>query len=192
MNTTLEQYRSAARPLTAVVDAVPAEAWSHPSPCEDWTARDVVGHLVATQRSFLTERGVALGDAPDATTDPAAAWRAHVAQVEVALTDDAVPAVAFDGFFGPTTVGDTLVRFYVWDMVVHRWDVATAVGAGTGTTFTADELDRVEDGIAGFGDALYVDGICRPGVEAPADADRATRLLARLGRRTGALASDRG
>ncbi len=181
MNTTLVQYRTAARPLTEVIDAVPADGWSRPSPCEDWTARDVVGHLVETQRSLLAEHGVDLGPAPDIDDDPAAAWRAHCGEVTAALADDAVPDIAFDGFFGPTTLGETLVQFYVWVMVVHRWDIATAVGART--SFSDDELDRVERGIEGFGDALYLEGICKPGVDAPADADRATRALALLGRR---------
>jgi uncharacterized protein (TIGR03086 family) len=181
MDITLTQYRTAARSLAEVVDAVPPEGWSRPSPCEDWTARDVVGHLIETQRSLLAEHGVDLGPAPDLDAGPAAAWRDHAGQVTAALADDAVPAIAFDGFFGATTLGDTLVQFYVWDMVVHRWDVATA--AGIGTALTDDELDRVERGIEGFGDALYLEGICKPGVAAPAGADRATRLLARLGRR---------
>jgi uncharacterized protein (TIGR03086 family) len=189
MDTTLTQYRTAARPLTEVIDAVPPEAWSRPSPCEDWTARDVVGHLIETQRSLLAEHGVDLGPAPDAD-DPAAAWRAHCGRVTAALADDAVPAIAFDGFFGPTTLGDTLVQFYVWDMVVHRWDIATAVGAGT--SFSDDELDRVARGIEGFGDALYMEGICKPGVDVPDDADRAARLLARLGRRGMAVSAGAG
>jgi uncharacterized protein (TIGR03086 family) len=180
MDTTLTQFRTAARPLTEVVDAVPAQGWSSPSPCEGWTAGDVVGHLIETERSLFAQHGVELGPAPDGA-DPAAAWHRHCEEVTTVLADDAVPAIAFDGFFGPTTLGETLVQFYVWDLVVHRWDIATAVGVGT--TFTDDELDRVERGIEGFGDALYTEGICKPGVQAPADADRATRLLARLGRR---------
>jgi len=59
-------------------------------------------------------------------------------------------------------------------------DVARAVGAGAGLTNA--ELDRIEAGAESFGEALYMDGICRPAVEVPADADRATRVLARLGR----------
>ena len=77
-------------------------------------------------------------------------------------------------------MGANLVRFYGFDMLVHRWDVAQAAGVDAG--LTADELDRIERGADGFGDALYLDGVCRPGVEAPADADREARVLARLGR----------
>jgi len=180
MDTTLEQYESVNRPLTALLDAVPADAWSRPSPCEDWTAAGVVGHLVETQRGLLSEHGVDLGPAPDVDRGPAAAWREHTGRVTRALADEALVTTAFDGYFGPTTLGGTLVQFYVWDMVAHRWDVATAVGVDA--ALTDAELDRVEAGIAAFGDALYMEGICKPAVEVPPGSDRATVLLARLGR----------
>lgn len=186
--TTLQQYESANRPLTAVLDAVPADGWEAPSPCEGWSARDVVHHLVDTQRELLGTHGVDLGEAPDLAADPAAGWREHARRVAEALADDAVPAVSFEGFFGPTTLGATLEQFYVWDMLVHRWDVARAVGAepaGAGSSvgfFSAAELDLVEGGADGFGEAIHMEGVCRPGVEAPADAAREVRLLARLGR----------
>jgi len=65
-------------------------------------------------------------------------------------------------------------------MFVHRWDIARAVGADAGLTDA--EVDRMEAGADSFGPALYMDGICRPAVDVPADADRPTRVLARLGR----------
>ncbi|MGY1724223.1 TIGR03086 family metal-binding protein [Blastococcus sp. SYSU DS0533] len=180
MTRTATSYQAAERPLTALLDAVPAAGWSNPSPCEGWTAADVVDHVVTTQREFLTTHGVDLGPAPDVAADPAAAWRAHARRVAEVLGDDAVATREFEGFFGPTTVGAALEQFYVWDMVVHRWDVARAVGADA--ALTDEELDRVEAGADGFGPALHMDGICRPAVEVPGDADRATRVLARLGR----------
>ena len=173
-------HAAADRPLTAVLDAVPADAWDRPSTCQEWTVRDVVRHLVQTQREFLTERGVDLGTEPDVDADPAAAWRAHARRVAAVLADEAVAGRANDGFFGPTTVGATLEQFYVWDMVVHRWDVARSIRADP--ALTDAELDRVEAGADAFGEALYMEGICRPGTEPPAGADRATRVLARLGR----------
>lgn len=121
-----------------------------------------------------------LGPAPDVAADPAAAWRAHARQVAGVLGDDAVAGRQFDGFFGPTTVGAALEQFYVGDMVVHRWDLARAVGAEAG--LTDEELDRVEAGADGFGPALHMHGICRSAVDVPGTADRTTRVLARLGR----------
>lgn len=178
---TLQRYREANGPLTALLDQVPPEAWGAPSPCEGWDARQVVRHLVDTQRDFLIGRGLELGHAPDVDVDPAAAWRAHSSVVTGLIARDEVVAAPFDGHFGPTTTGETLERFYVFDMVVHRWDLARAVGGDE--TLTDTELDRLEAAIAGFGEAIHAEGVCRPGVEPPAGAGRQTRILARLGRR---------
>jgi uncharacterized protein (TIGR03086 family) len=173
-------YSAALEPLLAVVDAVPAGGWDAATPCEGWSARDVVAHLVDTQREFLTGRGLDLGPAPDVAADPAGALRAHAGRVLAAIGDPAVADAPYDGFFGPTTLGETLEQFYVWDLVVHRFDLATATGQDA--ALTGAELDRIESGAASWGDALYTEGICRK-LEAPAGADRRTRVLALLGRR---------
>lgn len=176
-----ELHAEADRALVAVLDAVPADGWDAPSPCEGWTARDVLGHLVRAQRAFLTGRGFDLGPEPDVDADPAGAWRAHSAAVARLLADDGATSSAFDGHFGPTTVGEAMARFYVFDMIVHRWDIARAVGRDE--RFTEEEMDRLEVGMEGFGPALYSDGVCEGGVEPPEGADRQARVLARLGRR---------
>jgi uncharacterized protein (TIGR03086 family) len=169
--------------LRAVIDAAPEDAWDSPSPCEGWSARDVLGHLIDTERSFLSERA---GMDPDPEvdtelqTDPPAAWRRHVEAIRPLIVDEDRMAQPFDGHFGPTTVGDTFLQFYVFDMLVHRWDLATALGLPAG--FSDDELDLIEASAAGWGDALYMDGVCRSGVEPGPDADRQARVLAMLGR----------
>jgi uncharacterized protein (TIGR03086 family) len=180
VNPTAELHATADAPLSRLLDAVPPSGWGAPSPCPGWTAADVVAHLVSTQRDFLGTHGVDLGAAPDVAADPADAWREHSARVAAALADDDVPARAFDGFFGPTTVGEAFARFYVWDMVVHRWDLARAVGADP--ALTDAELDLVEAGADGFGPALHMEGICGPALEVPDSAARPTRVLALLGR----------
>jgi uncharacterized protein (TIGR03086 family) len=180
MTSTADRYESASQPLLDVLDAVPADAWTSPSPCAGWTARDVVGHLVETQREFLTGRGLDLGPAPDVAAGPAAAWRDHAKRVLAVIAVDDVVDAPYEGFFGPTTVGATFEQFYVWDMVVHRWDVARSVGADAGLTDA--ELDRIERGADSFGEALHMEGICGPAVPTGPEAGRLTRVLARLGR----------
>lgn len=179
--TVTERFDAADRPLSALLDAVPADRWDAPSPCEGWTARDVVAHLIGAQRDFLTGKGIDLGPVPPVDGDPATAWRAHRDEIRPLLDDAARMGTPFDGHFGPTTIGATLERFYVFDMVAHRWDLARAVDGDD--SFTEEELDMLETGIAGFGAAIHMDGVCKPGVEAPAGADRRTRILALLGRR---------
>ena len=41
------RYLRALDRVGAVVDAVPAERWDVPTPCSGWSARRLVGHLVA-------------------------------------------------------------------------------------------------------------------------------------------------
>ncbi|MBZ2194913.1 TIGR03086 family metal-binding protein [Occultella gossypii] len=173
-------HRRVDEPLFALLGSVPNDRWSATSPCEGWSARDVVRHLIDTQREFLTGQDLDLGPAPDVDADPVAAWRVHSARVAALLADPAVAERGYDGFFGPTTIGATFERFYVWDMVVHRWDIARA--AGTDESLTGYELDMIETGADSFGPTLYMDGICGPAVDPPDGADRQTRLLARLGR----------
>ena len=180
MDSIATQYDRADRALTGLLDRVPASAWDSPSPCQDWTAADVVRHLIGTQRDFLTKHGADLGEPPDDTADPVHAWRHHAQRVAGVLADDGFVSTEFDGFFGRTIVGEALRNFYVWDMLVHRWDVARA--AGLDAPFDDTELDLIEQGAESFGPALYMEGVCRPAVEAPADAGRTTRVLARLGR----------
>lgn len=185
-NETSARYADANLPLAAVLDAVPADAWDRPSPCEGWVARDVVRHLIDTQRDFLTGRGFDLGPAggeavgPAVDADPAGAWRAHASAVTGLLARPEVPDTGYDGWFGPTTVGATLVQFYVPDMVIHRWDVASAVGGDT--RLSDGELDRTAESIDSWGEAMYMDGICKPGLEPPAGVSRQVTLLARMGR----------
>jgi uncharacterized protein (TIGR03086 family) len=177
--TTVTPYRAALTPLSDIVATV--TDWAAPSPCEGWSALDVLDHILTTQRALLTERGLTLPPPADLAADPVAAWTAHAATVAGLLDDPAIAGIAYDGHFGPTTLGETVERFYVFDMLVHRWDLARA--AGSDTSFTDAELDRIDESAQSFGPVLYMEGICRPAVPAASDADRQTRVLATLGRR---------
>ena len=177
MTTHLEQYVKLAEPFGRVV--ADTRHWDAPSPCDGWCAADVVEHVIDTERSFLGAHAD-VGTAPDVAADPAAAWREHDARVRGLLADESVATAEFDGHFGPTTVGDTLVRFYGFDLLAHRWDIARSQGCDE--RFTGHELAILENAVEGFGDALYSDGICRRPIDVGDDADRQTRLLALLGR----------
>jgi hypothetical protein len=97
------------------------------------------------------------------------------------LADPAVAGMEYDGVFGPTTVGASIVAFHGFDLVVHRWDLATA--AGLDERLTEAELDLVDRSADGFGEHLYAEGVCQPALTVPDGADRQERVLARLGRR---------
>lgn len=180
MTKLIDSFRLAEAPLRSVIEDVPAERWSSPSPCDGWAAVDVLRHLIESQHDFLSGKGVDLPAPASIDDDPAGAWKSHSAAFEAVVSDDEAMAIAYDGHFGPTTVGDTVRDIFVFDMVAHRWDIATA--AGMETQFTEAELDQMEAGMSTFGDALYMPGVAKAGVEAPDGASRQQIVLARLGR----------
>ncbi|HET7802317.1 MAG TPA: TIGR03086 family metal-binding protein [Humibacillus xanthopallidus] len=179
--TVLHDYARLADRFGAVVDRLDDADWERDSPCEGWSARDVLHHVVSTQRDFLAKHGFDAGADADAEADPRGAWHAHDERLRDLLTDPAVAAHEYDGVFGRTTVGASIVTFYGFDLVVHRWDIAAA--AGLDERFDDRELDMIESSADGFGEHLYDDGVCKPAVSSAADADRQARILARLGRR---------
>jgi uncharacterized protein (TIGR03086 family) len=156
----------------------PDADWTAPSPCAGWTAGDVVDHVVDTQRDFLGQRGADLGARSAGTPDER--WAAHLIAVRGLLADEAFASSAYDGFFGRTTVADSMARFYGFDLLVHHWDLARALGRDV--AWDEAQMDRIEAALDGFGDNLYLDGVCQPALDAPADAPRQVRLLARMGR----------
>lgn len=177
-----ERFARRAARFDTIVSAVPDTAWSNQSPCDEWTAAGVVEHVVASQWDFL-DRFFPGPERPDVAADPRAAWRQSRDRVEAVLADPERAAVGFDGFFGPTTVAETVDTFYSTDLVLHGWDVARAAGLTDLEQIADDELDAVQAAMAPLGDAIRMPGVFAPEVPVAADADRQTRVLAWAGRR---------
>lgn len=176
MTNLTQHYLDNANRFSAVVESI--DDWEAHSPCENWSANDVVDHVVDTQRDFLGKRGRDLGDRP--AGPPPQVWQRHLEAVSRVLTDREFVTSAYDGYFGPTTVEETLANFYGFDLVVHRWDLGTSNGRDV--NFDDAEMDMLAESIDGFGDSLYSEGICKPAIDVPDDASRQDRLLGRLGR----------
>jgi uncharacterized protein (TIGR03086 family) len=176
-----ERYQRLSDEFAARIAAVPADRWNSPSPCEDWSARDVVRHVVETQGMFLGLVDRKLGPVPDVAEDPVGAWDAARAVVQADLDDPARAGAEFEGQLGRQTFEAAVDRFINLDLTVHGWDLARATGQDERI-----ELADVQRALAtarSFGDSLRGPGVCGPEVEAPADADEQTRMRAVLGRR---------
>jgi uncharacterized protein (TIGR03086 family) len=182
MSDIADRYDRLADDFAATIDAVPADRWGSPSPCEEWTARDVVAHVVETHEMFEGMVGRQLGDVRPVADDPAAAFAAARRVVSGHLRDpDAAGATYESPMLGTTTFAEMIDRFIAGDLVVHRWDLGTA--AGLPIAMPADEIARLRANLSGMGDAMRGPGAFGPELEAPEGADEQTRLLAFLGRR---------
>ncbi|CAN5703232.1 TIGR03086 family metal-binding protein [soil metagenome] len=175
-----ERYDRNAATFAAKVGAVPDDQWASPSPCEGWTARDVVRHVIDAHGIFLGLVGRELGDIPPVDDDPAAAFDAARRQMQDDLDDPDRGGEEFDGFFGRTTFAAAIDRFLSGDLVVHGWDLARATGLDE--RLDAAEVQRALEEMPKFGDALRSPQTFGPALEPPPGADDQAKLLAFLGR----------
>ena len=176
-----DRYRRLSDQFAARIAAVSGDQWDNPSPCAEWTARDVVKHVVDSQAMFLGLVDRKLGPVPDVAEDPAGAWDAARAVIQSDLDDPARAGTEFDGMSGRQTFEQAIDRLIYLDLVVHGWDLARATGQDE--RIEAEDAQRVLSIAKTFGDALRGPGVCGPAIEVPADADDQTRTLAYLGRR---------
>jgi uncharacterized protein (TIGR03086 family) len=181
MSDIADRYRRLAAGFADTIREVPADRWSSPSPCEGWTARDLVAHLVEVHGMFLGLVGRALRPGPDPVEDPLGAFIAASEQVQADLDDAGRAGAGFDGYFGRSTFAEAVDRFVSFDLLVHRWDLARA--AGLDERIDPAEIPRLWQDVAVFGDAIRSEGTCGPAVDPPPGADDQTRLLCYLGRR---------
>ncbi|MGD9999285.1 MAG: TIGR03086 family metal-binding protein [Ilumatobacteraceae bacterium] len=180
MSHVADRYRKLSRHFLEVVAQVPDDAWSAPSPCEGWSARDVVAHIVDVHGMMLRPLNRELGPAPRVADDPLGALRAAVDDVQRVLDDPALAGTEYDGYFGPTRVEDTIDRFLGMDLVVHAWDLARAVGIDE--QIPADEVARVQADADALGDTMRAPNVVGPAIEALTGSTGQDRLLAFLGR----------
>lgn len=117
-----------------IMRSVPAGAWDNPSPCSEWTARDVAGHAMAVVANVGARAGV--GELLDvfkdvgaiAGADPYATWYDIRSRTLEALDRPG----ALQTTFSSTMLGEMVIDSYIVqmtvDIVIHGWDIARATG----------------------------------------------------------------
>ncbi|MEV4015588.1 TIGR03086 family metal-binding protein [Nonomuraea angiospora] len=187
MSEIADRYRTRADIFAAKIAAVAPGRWSNPSPCAEWTARDVVGHIVDMHAAMLSPLGRSLSPAPPVEEDPAAAFTAARADVESLLTDPATAAREIDTPGGRMSVEQHIDQVVSADMVLHGWDLARATGQDD--TIDPAEIEEMWPAVQRIPDEMRVPGAFGPGivvfgpeVEVPGDAPLQHRVLGLLGR----------
>jgi uncharacterized protein (TIGR03086 family) len=157
--------------LEALIADVRPDALDDPTPCTDWTVRDLVDHVVAAPTRFarmLSDEPIDWSaPTPPAGDDPAGAFRAHA--------DDLLGAWREHSGAGE-------VDWQCAELAVHTWDLATATHAGTG----ALDPEVAERGLAFMQASLTPDNrgpVFGPEQPAPDGADAYGRIAAFAGRR---------
>jgi uncharacterized protein (TIGR03086 family) len=180
MTRTSDRYQRLAADMTATIARVPDEQWGNSSPCPDWTARDIVQHLVDTHAMFMGLVGRTQRPGPSVDDDPAGAWASARDQMQADLDHPKRADAEFEGSFGRTTFATAVDRFICFDLVIHRWDLSRATGQDE--TIDPSELDRLWQDVESFGDRMRAPGAFGAALEPGSNASPEERLLAHLGR----------
>ncbi len=181
-----EKYTRALDGAQNVIDMVKDDQWEAQSPCEDWAAIDVVGHLVGGMRmvsSFATTGESGLSAFPDpranAGDDPKAAFASARKEMEATLTPDSLARVV-PSPFGEMPL-DNFLGIIMLDGIAHTWDISKAIGYDV--TLEPDLVHEAFENVKPIDAMLRQPNLFGPKVEPPAGADEQTQLMAFLGRK---------
>jgi uncharacterized protein (TIGR03086 family) len=129
MSENLRRYTTIMFGFEHVVRLVPETAWSNPSPCEEWNARQVAGHAMSVVNNIAARGGVgtvvdAFGDvAAFAGDDPLATFRGIRDRYLEATDRHGALQTRITSSLGEMTLDEYLGRMCA-DTLIHTWDVA--------------------------------------------------------------------
>ncbi len=127
-----EEYRSRLREVQA------AWQWASPTPCDEWTVRDVADHILGGNRfTVLILSGLPSDAAMDRVIhgdyagDPGRAFEQSSADQLSAFGQPGVLERMYEHPMGLLS-GRQIARLRMSDLVVHAWDLARALGLPEG------------------------------------------------------------
>ncbi len=173
----VERHRQVAATFAERVAAT--RDWQAPAPVADWTARDIVSHLVEWFAGFLAAGGITLPAGPAVADDPVAAWRYRTGAVQELLERRGDESFSHP-YAGTHRLADAIDRFYTADVFMHTWDLAIA----TGQPPTLDEEFAMTllHGMQQMEEVLRASGQYGAPVPVADDAPAADRLMGFIGR----------
>ncbi|MDH3680832.1 MAG: TIGR03086 family metal-binding protein [Acidimicrobiia bacterium] len=187
----LEALKQSIREYETRLRQVGDDQWDLPTPCTEWTVRDLANHMLLGTRMSVqllaggSQQDVIAGLGDDLMADcqdPVAEFAALAAQMQDGFA-------APDGLEGTVDhpMGEiprtTFVGFRIMDNGTHAWDLARAIGADE--TLDANLVSRMWDDIQPMADGLGELGMFGEGASGDLgeDAPLQTRYLDLVGRR---------
>lgn len=167
------------------VKAVPADHWEAPTPCTDWSVRDLVNHVTGEHlwapHLLRGETIAQVGDRYDGDVlgeSPVAAWE-RAAEASRAAWLSASPDDVVHLSFGDNPALEYGQQMLA-DLLIHGWDLAR--GAGLDETLEPAAVAKVLIYMQANAKSWEAAGIFAPPVKIDSDAP-ASRVLALSGRR---------
>ena len=172
-----------------IVDGIEPSQLDAPTPCAEWTVRDVLNHvtggaemfaLAAKEGKVPDDRLVQLTSGDNIGSDYKSAFKGAASRAMDAFTPPGVLEKVVTLPFGEMPAGVAL-DIAIFDVATHTWDLAKA----TGQTMTLDPEvlgSALEIAQAMLSDDYRALGLFGPAVDVPEDAPAQDRLIALTGR----------
>lgn len=171
MSQNLRNYTKAIYALDAVVKRMPQAAWDNQSPCDDWSAREVLGHTIwgMNRLASVAQGGptpAEQAEAEVAGAQPWATWAEASNNILASLDQRNSLQREFEGPFGQMSVEGALGIFFA-DPLAHAWDVAQA--GGIEAALPEDIAAIAAGNLAAAGDGVRVPGMFGPAQQAASE-----------------------
>lgn len=178
-------YQAALTWVSWLMSTTDSAHFERPTPCAEFTVRDLMGHLLAAaHRGLGTARGESTGHVPHVITDLpeedlAPTYATLAGQIGPAWRAVARPDQSVVAPWGECSA-DQAVKGFTVETLVHGWDLATA------TDRDPEELSAVAVRCLAFADAVVPERLrgvmYAPPIRPTADDGPTTRLARHLGR----------
>jgi uncharacterized protein (TIGR03086 family) len=153
--TPLDQIDQLGPVLAGVVGSITPDQLANPTPCERFTVRGVLEHMVAGAATFAA---AFRGESPPTDANPPAdvlgEFAPALGDLVAAMHEPGALDRTVHAPFGAVD-GETFARFVALDGLVHGWDLATATGQSYDppaalvdeiTVFAERTIDPLRDG----------------------------------------------
>jgi len=187
MSEVSQRYRTVADGFEAKLFGVSAERWWSPSPCTEWTARDIAVHVINTHRRVRAALGDVSFEEVDPDSDLGAEWTSATEAVRDALDNQSLATKTVGGQFGEQPFESLVGRLLCADTLIHTWDLARATGQDD--RLDKEAAEKALEFLTPIDEAIRRPGGFAPKLDPPAGADVQVRLLAFTGRATEAACS---
>jgi uncharacterized protein (TIGR03086 family) len=162
-----------------LVNIAPAQ-WSAPTPCSDWSVRDLVVHVIGTQLRVMTRFDESAPAEVEPNGDLLTQWQMASGAVADAVGDETRASTIVGGMFGEQPFESLVGRMVCTDLLVHTWDLARATGQGE--SLDPGAVSSALAFLASIDDAIRVPGGFAEKIAPAPGADAQTRFLNFAGR----------
>jgi uncharacterized protein (TIGR03086 family) len=175
-----DRYAVVAGRFADHLKGVPPQSWNAMSPCTEWTATDVVVHVINTHRRVLAALDQSDPEVVGPGDDLAVSWDAATGAVRAALADPGQATKTVAGMFGEQPFESLVGRLLCADTLIHTWDLARATGQDESLDPSA--VSEAVAFLTPIDESIRRPGGFGPRIEPTPDADTQTRLLNFAGR----------